>query len=143
MIATLEIVLPNHTWNIIISSKPYFVIIKTEINQCLVSHTHLYIYIYIYIYSWTVWFEGNRLVLSIHPIRFQFNHFSVQFTEPNRTKIMIDRSNPIFKTMLQMVLLYYVRLQTKFTSNKSNHRANYGRVELVTHLNRYFKKFSF
>ena len=33
VIATLEIFLPNHTWKIIISSKPYFVIIKTEINQ--------------------------------------------------------------------------------------------------------------
>ena len=37
MIATLEIFLPNHTWNIIISFKPYFVIIKIEINQTLVS----------------------------------------------------------------------------------------------------------
>ena len=38
VIAILEIVLPNHTWNIIISSKPCFVIIKTKINQTLVSH---------------------------------------------------------------------------------------------------------
>ena len=38
VIATLEIFLPNHTWNIIISSKPYFVIIKTKINQTLVLH---------------------------------------------------------------------------------------------------------
>ena len=37
-IATLEIVLPNHTWNMIISSKPCFVIIKIKINQTLVSH---------------------------------------------------------------------------------------------------------
>ena len=37
MIAILEIFLPNHTWNIIISSKPCFVTIKTEINQTLVS----------------------------------------------------------------------------------------------------------
>ena len=37
MIATMEIVLPNHTWNIIISSRPCFVIIKIEINQTLVS----------------------------------------------------------------------------------------------------------
>ena len=36
-IATLEIVLPNHTWNMIISSKPCFVIIKIKINQTLVS----------------------------------------------------------------------------------------------------------
>ena len=41
VIATLEIFLPNHTWNIIISSEPCFVIIKTEINQTLVSHTLL------------------------------------------------------------------------------------------------------
>ena len=33
VIATLEIFLPNHTWNIIISSKLYFVIVKTKINQ--------------------------------------------------------------------------------------------------------------
>ena len=38
VIATLEIILPNHTWNIIISSKPCFVIIKIKINQTLVSH---------------------------------------------------------------------------------------------------------
>ena len=38
VIATLEVVLPNHTWNIIISSKLYFVIIKIKINQTLVSH---------------------------------------------------------------------------------------------------------
>ena len=37
-IAILEVVLPNHTWNMIISSKPYFVIIKIKINQTLVSH---------------------------------------------------------------------------------------------------------
>ena len=36
MITTLEIILPSHTWNIIISSKPYFVIIKIKINQTLV-----------------------------------------------------------------------------------------------------------
>ena len=36
MIIILEIVLPKHTWNIIISSKPYFIIIKIEINQTLV-----------------------------------------------------------------------------------------------------------
>ena len=40
-IATLEIVLPNHTWNMIISSKPCFVIIKIKINQTLVSHKGL------------------------------------------------------------------------------------------------------
>ena len=44
MIATLKIVLPNHTWNIIISSKPYFVIIKTEINQTLVSQAYQSLY---------------------------------------------------------------------------------------------------
>ena len=38
VIVTLEIILPNHTWNIIISSKPYFVIIKIKIDQTLVSH---------------------------------------------------------------------------------------------------------
>ena len=38
VIATLEIFLHNHTWNIIISSKTCFVIIKIEINQTLVSH---------------------------------------------------------------------------------------------------------
>ena len=38
VIVTLEIFLPNHTWNIIISFKPYFLIIKTKINQTLVSH---------------------------------------------------------------------------------------------------------
>ena len=38
VIATLEIVLPNHTWNIIISCKPCFVIIKIKINQTLFSH---------------------------------------------------------------------------------------------------------
>ena len=37
MIVTLEIFLPNHTWNIILSSKPCFVIIKININQILVS----------------------------------------------------------------------------------------------------------
>ena len=37
-IVTLEDVLPNHTWNMIISSKPCFVIIKIKINQTLVSH---------------------------------------------------------------------------------------------------------
>ena len=37
-IATLEIVLPKHTWKMIISSKPYFVFIKTKINQTLISH---------------------------------------------------------------------------------------------------------
>ena len=37
VIAILEIFLPNHTWKIIISFKPYFVIVKTEINQTLVS----------------------------------------------------------------------------------------------------------
>ena len=37
VIATLEIFLHNHTWNIIISFKLYFVIIKTDINQTLVS----------------------------------------------------------------------------------------------------------
>ena len=40
-IATLEIVLPNHTWNMIISSKPCFVIIKIKINQTLVSHLQM------------------------------------------------------------------------------------------------------
>ena len=43
VIATLEIVLPNHIWNIIISFKPCFVIIKTEINQILVSQIQLLI----------------------------------------------------------------------------------------------------
>ena len=38
-IATLEIVLSNHTWNMIISSKPCFVIIKIKINQTLVSQS--------------------------------------------------------------------------------------------------------
>ena len=38
VIAILEIILSNHTWNIIISSKPCFVIIKIKINQTLVSH---------------------------------------------------------------------------------------------------------
>ena len=37
-IATLEVVLPNHTWDMIINSKPCFVIIKIKINQTLVSH---------------------------------------------------------------------------------------------------------
>ena len=37
VIATLEIFLPNHTWNIIISSKPCFITIKTEIDQILIS----------------------------------------------------------------------------------------------------------
>ena len=41
-IATLEVVLPNHTWNMIMSSKPCFVIIKIKINQTLVSY-NLYI----------------------------------------------------------------------------------------------------
>ena len=41
MIATLEIVLPNHTWNIIISSKPYFIIIKININQTLISQLYI------------------------------------------------------------------------------------------------------
>ena len=43
VIVTLEIVLPNYTLNILISSKPYFVIIKTKINQTLVSHVELVI----------------------------------------------------------------------------------------------------
>ena len=43
VIVTLEIVLPNYTLNILISSKPYFVIIKTKINQTLVSHVGLLI----------------------------------------------------------------------------------------------------
>ena len=33
VIATLEIILPNHTWNIIFSSKTCFVIIETLISQ--------------------------------------------------------------------------------------------------------------
>ena len=41
VIATLEIVLLNHTWNIVISSKAYFVIIKIKINQTLVSQLSL------------------------------------------------------------------------------------------------------
>ena len=32
VIVTLEIFLPNYTWNKIISFKPYFIIIKIEIN---------------------------------------------------------------------------------------------------------------
>ena len=44
-IATLEVVLLNHT--MIISYKPCFVIIKIKINKTLVSHTHTHIYIYI------------------------------------------------------------------------------------------------
>ena len=40
-IATLEVILPNHTWNMIISSKSCFVIIKIKINQTLVSHFYL------------------------------------------------------------------------------------------------------
>ena len=40
-IATLEVVLPNHTWNMIISSKLCFVIIKIMINQTLVSQNEL------------------------------------------------------------------------------------------------------
>ena len=46
VIATLEIVLPNHIWNIIISSKPYFVIIKIKINQTLVSQKCLFIFMF-------------------------------------------------------------------------------------------------
>ena len=41
MIVTLKIALPNHTWNIIISFKPYFIIIEIDINQTLVSHIHI------------------------------------------------------------------------------------------------------
>ena len=41
VIATLEILLPNHTWNIIFSSKTCFVIIETEINQTLISQLDL------------------------------------------------------------------------------------------------------
>ena len=37
VIVTLKIVLPNHTWNIIISSKPCFVIIKIKINQTFLT----------------------------------------------------------------------------------------------------------
>ena len=40
-IATLEVVLPNHTWNMIISSKPCFIIIKIKINQTLVSQCQI------------------------------------------------------------------------------------------------------
>ena len=39
MIVTLEIVLHKHTWNIIISYKLCFVIIKIKINKILVSQT--------------------------------------------------------------------------------------------------------
>ena len=35
-IATLEVVLSDHTWNMIINFKPCFVIIKIKINQILV-----------------------------------------------------------------------------------------------------------
>ena len=37
IITTLEIFLPNHTWNVIISFKSYFIIIKIKINKTLVS----------------------------------------------------------------------------------------------------------
>ena len=45
-IAILEVVLPTHTWNMIISSKPCFVIIKIKINQILVSQLLYKSYIY-------------------------------------------------------------------------------------------------
>ena len=47
-IATLEVVLPTRTWNMIINSKPYFVIIKIKINQILVSQLLYKSYIYIW-----------------------------------------------------------------------------------------------
>ena len=59
VIATLEIVLPNHTWNIIISSKPCFVIIKIEINQTLVSH-----FIYLLDFKWLNDYKRMHLYLK-------------------------------------------------------------------------------
>ena len=57
VIATLEIVLSNHTWNMIISFKPCFVIIKIKINQTLVSQ-------HWFVPSWCMscWLVFNQLV---------------------------------------------------------------------------------
>ena len=60
MIATLEIKLPKHTWNIIINSKSCFVIIKTEINQILVSQLCIHLFNHI-----TLYFNLNFLYYNL------------------------------------------------------------------------------
>ena len=80
-IAILEVVLSNPTWNMIISSKPCFVIIKIKINQTLVLQyayhinnyfnkkklilTSMWVFISKYFLLWLICYEYNASTQSI------------------------------------------------------------------------------